>query len=53
MLDRFGDGTFATVMDSYDYSRALNEVGRGAYWHLSYAVCRHSVLTHTFLHRLT
>jgi len=42
MLDRFGDGTFATVMDSYDYSRALNEVSRGGYWHLIFAVCRHS-----------
>ncbi len=26
MIDKFGGGIFATVMDSYDYSRALNEI---------------------------
>lgn len=26
MIDKFGSGIFACVMDSYDYSAALNEV---------------------------
>lgn len=41
MIDRFGDGIFATVMDSYDYQRALDEivpavaaeqVAKGGFW---------------------
>jgi hypothetical protein len=26
MMDKYGGGVFATVMDSYDYERALNKV---------------------------
>lgn len=26
MIDKFGDGPFACVMDSYDYKKALDEV---------------------------
>ncbi len=26
MIDKFGGGVFATVMDSYDYARALDKV---------------------------
>lgn len=26
MIDRFGEGTFSIVMDSYDYANALSEV---------------------------
>lgn len=26
MIDEFGDGVFACVMDSYDYAKALEEV---------------------------
>lgn len=41
MIDHFGDGIFATVMDSYDYQRALDEVvpsvaaekvAKGGFW---------------------
>lgn len=26
MIEKFGNGVYATVMDSYDYDRALNKV---------------------------
>ena len=31
MIDNFGTGLFATVMDSYDYTAALNEVLPGVW----------------------
>jgi hypothetical protein len=32
MIEHFGTGAFATVMDSYDYTAALNQILPGAPW---------------------
>lgn len=32
MIEQYGTGVFATVMDSYDYSRALNKVSNISLW---------------------